>query len=202
MALPETIPVKFTEEEAEYLSVRAVVRQTFRLDELVDMVLRVTGKDLARVQQILRAGTLVYNFFRYWWPGFAADAEELRAVLVGFPDADPTRPFRAEECAVALLESGGPPARHSFELRREDASRKRLFAPRSFWDAVIALGREGVPAYQGYSYARRGDAYALEVAPGEIETLVREAARLAPRALRAQLTRLPQVTRIVYICPR
>jgi hypothetical protein len=73
VALPETIPVRYTEEEAEYLSVRPVVRQTFRLQELVDMVLSVTGKDLARVRQILRSGTVVFHFYRYWWQGFEAD---------------------------------------------------------------------------------------------------------------------------------
>jgi len=52
--LPETIPVRYTEEEADNFSIRPVKRQTFRLRELVDMVLRVTGKDLPRVQQILR----------------------------------------------------------------------------------------------------------------------------------------------------
>ena len=53
MALPETIAVKYTEEEAEYLSMRPVVRQTFRAAELVDMIVRVSGKDSERVQQIL-----------------------------------------------------------------------------------------------------------------------------------------------------
>jgi hypothetical protein len=60
--LPETIPVKYTEEEAEYLSMRPLVRQTFRLAELVDMVVSVTGKDPGRIQQILRSGTVVYHF--------------------------------------------------------------------------------------------------------------------------------------------
>jgi hypothetical protein len=59
--LPETIPVKYTEEEAEYVSIRPVVRQSFRAAELVDMVLAVTGKDLPRIQQILRSGTVVFD---------------------------------------------------------------------------------------------------------------------------------------------
>ena len=43
------------------MSVRPVVRQTFRQDELLDMILRVTGKDVARVRQILRAGSIVLD---------------------------------------------------------------------------------------------------------------------------------------------
>ena len=54
MALPENVAVRYTEDEAEYLSLRPVVRQTFRIDELVDMIVSVTGLDRERVAQILR----------------------------------------------------------------------------------------------------------------------------------------------------
>jgi len=60
--LPETIPVRYTEEEAGYVTVRPVVRQTFRLTELLDMILSVAGKDTARVRQLLHSGTVVYHF--------------------------------------------------------------------------------------------------------------------------------------------
>src|SRR5208283_1906278 len=73
MSLPETIPTRYTEEEAEYLSLRPVVRQTFRIAELVDMILSVTGKDAHRIAQILRSGSVVYHGYRYWWPAFEAD---------------------------------------------------------------------------------------------------------------------------------
>jgi hypothetical protein len=201
VALPETIPVRYTEEEAEYLSVRPVVRQTFRLQELIDMVLGVTGKDLARIQQILRSGTVVFHFYRYWWQGFEADAKELAAVLARFPDADHSRGFRAEECTAVLLESGGEPPRHSFEIRRELASRKGLFRSRSFWECLLALGQEQAPAYQGYSYLRHADLFRLAISPEQIAAVVREAQR-APRELRAGLRHLPEATRIVFICPR
>ena len=64
MPLPETIPVRYTEEEAGYVTVRPIVRQTFRLDELLDMILSVAGKDAARVRQLLHSGTVVYHFYR------------------------------------------------------------------------------------------------------------------------------------------
>jgi len=73
MPLPETIAMRFTEEDAGYVTVRPVVKQTFRLAELTDMVVSVTGKNASRVQQIFRAGTVVYNGYRYWWNGFASD---------------------------------------------------------------------------------------------------------------------------------
>ncbi|HEX2714651.1 MAG TPA: hypothetical protein VHM88_20855 [Candidatus Acidoferrales bacterium] len=202
MALPETIPVRYTEEEAEYLSVRPVVRQTFRLQELLDMVLSVTGKDPARVRQILRSGTVVFHFYRYWWQGFEADAEELSALLALFPDADPTRPFRREDCTAVLLESGGQPPRHSFELDRKRGSRRLLFRTRSFWDWLLDLTRSQTPAYQGYSYLRRADAYQLALSSEQAAALERDAVRLAPRPLRAALRHLPETSRIIFLCPR
>jgi hypothetical protein len=201
MPLPETIPVRYTEEEAEYLSVRPVVRQTFRLQELIDMVLGVTGKDLARIQQILRAGTVVFHFYRYWWQGFEADPEELAAELKRFPDADPARPFRAEECTAVLLESGGEPPRHSLEIARASASHKRWFRSQSLWDGVMAWGQEQAPTYGGYSYRRRADFYQLAITPEHVAAL-RDASERAPRELRHALLNLPGASRIVFICPR
>lgn len=202
MALPETIPIKYTEEEAEFVSIRPVVRQTFRADELVDMVLRVTGKDVARVQQILRSGTVVFHFYRYWWPGFEATAEELSALLARFPDADPGRAFLAENCIAAVLEGDSTHARALVELDRPRASRKRLLKGRSFWDVLMALAGAQAPAYLEYSYARRADMYALHLSDVQRENLVAEAARLAPKALRAQLEALTAALRIVLVCPR
>jgi hypothetical protein len=208
------IPVKYTEEEAEYLSVRPVVRQTFQLAELVDMVLGVTGKDPARVQQILRTGTLVFNFYRYWWTGFEADADELGAVLAKFPDADPARVFRAEECSVAILAgkscqpaSGAValPA-NGIELSRAEAARKRLFSGKSFWDALMSLAQNSAtgstPAYLGYSYQRRADLYHLEIAPEQANSLASAAEKLAPRSVRAHTAQIAAATRILFLCPR
>jgi hypothetical protein len=109
-ALPEIIPVKYTEEEAEYLSMRPLVRQEFRSAELVDMIVQVAGKDPLRVQKILGAGTIVFHSFRYWWTGFEADAAALSEILTKYPDADPQRIFRAEDCNEVILESCSLPA--------------------------------------------------------------------------------------------
>jgi hypothetical protein len=208
--LPAQIPVKYTEEEAEYLSVRPVVKQTFQLAELVDMILGVTGKDPARVQQILRTGTLVFNFYRYWWTGFDADAEELRAVLAQFPDADPARMFRAEECSVVVLAGRGFQPSHGhatlpangIELGRAEAGRKRLLSRKNFWDALMNVPSERVPEYLGYSYQRRADLYMAEISPEQAASLARAAQKLAPRSVRAQLPQISAAARILFLCPR
>ena len=81
MPLPSQIPVRYTEEDAGFVSVRPVVNQTFQLHELVDMVVSVAGKDAARVQQIFRTGTVIYNGYRYWWDALPADREEIEQIL-------------------------------------------------------------------------------------------------------------------------
>ena len=200
--LPDSIPVKYTEEEAEYLSVRPVVRQTFSSTELVDMVVSVAGKDLARVQKILSAGTVVFHSFRYWWTGFEADAVALREILQKYPDADPSRTFRAEDCAEVILESSGTPPRHSLRIRRDEAGKRRLLRSRSFWDNLMNLARDVAPTYREYSYSQRGDIYLLVLIPEQIARLAREAARSAPRTLRADLAVLSAISQIVFVCPR
>jgi len=94
--------MRFTEEDAGYVTVRPVVKQTFRLAELTDMVVRVTGKNASRVQQIFRAGTVVYNGYRYWWDGFASKEDEVTGLLALFPDDDPARVFNPAEVTASL----------------------------------------------------------------------------------------------------
>ena len=202
MALPETIPVKYTEEEADSLSIRPVVRQTFRLAELVDMVVSVTGKDAARIRQILRAGTVVFHFYRYWWPSFEAADADLATLLAGYPEPEPGRIFRAADCAATLLTSDEDPPRISIELPRDLAARPRLFHRRSFWDALVSLADAFPPSYITYSYPHRADLFQSSLSPSQTALLAREATHSASRRLRARLHQLPHITRILFVCPR
>jgi hypothetical protein len=208
--LPETIPVKYTEEEAEYLSMRPLVRQTFRSAELVDMILAVTGKDPARIRQILRSGTIVFHSYRYWWPGFEPDDEALEQLLAGYPGSDASRAFRAEDCTEIILGSSGSAvpsgaegsARSGLRIRREDARKRRLLRARTFWDCLMDLARELSPRYREYSYALRGDIYSAPLNAPQLTRLAADATRYAPLALRAQLARLRAVSHITFVCPR
>ena len=210
MPLPETIAVKYTEEEAEYLSMRPLVRQTFRAPELVDMIIQVAGKDSARVQQILRAGTIVFHSFRYWWQGFEPDAPALAEILAKYPDADPTRPFRAADCVEVILESSGSPPRHSLRVTRDAAAKtspmrkiaRALRNAPSFWQRLMNFAEEAHPRYREYSYTRSGDLYSIALNPDQIARLAHEAARHAPRALRTELLEPPAISQIVFVCPR
>jgi hypothetical protein len=202
MTLPETIAVRYTEDEAEYVSLRPVVRQTFQISELVDMILSVTGKDAARVAQILRAGSVAFHGYRYWWSGFDAPEAELAAKLANFPDPEPSRPFDAAACIAVVIESGGIPPRHSVELLRSVTSRRRFFRLRSFWDELGALSLAKPPTYREYSHARHADVYVSALTPDDAAQLAAAARRGLPRSLNASVKYLPEASRILWICPR
>src|SRR6266478_2724598 len=133
MPLPETISVRFTEEDAGYVTVRPVVKQTFRLAELADMVVSVTGKNVPRVQQIFRTGTVVYNGYRYWWEGFAANENEVTGLLTAFPDDDPSLHFDPAQVTAVSLEIGGGAQRSLVRITRREASAKRLLRKQNPW---------------------------------------------------------------------
>jgi hypothetical protein len=202
VTLPESIPVRYTEEEAGYVTVRPIVRQTFRLDELLDMILSVTGKDAARIRQILHSGTVVYHFFRYSWARFDADETELSAALALFPDADPSRPFDADKCTLAVFESAGAHPKHLLELDRAAGRKRRMFRGESFWERLLEIAAGEKPAYQNYSYSHRADLYQLDLSGQIISQIGQAAKRLAPGDLRSALRVLSSAERVLLFCPR
>jgi hypothetical protein len=202
VTLPESIPVRYTEEEAGYVTVRPIVRQTFRLDELLDMILSVTGKDAARIRQILHSGTVVYHFYRYSWAGLDANEAELSIALARFPDADPSRPFDADKCTLAVFESAGTHPRHLLELNRAAGLKRRIFRGQSFWERLLEIAAGEKPAYQNYSYSHRADLYQLDLSGQNISQIVQAAKNLAPGNLRSALHVLPNASSILFVCPR
>jgi len=200
--LPDTIPVRYTEEEAGYVTVRPLVRQTFRLNELLDMILSVAGKDLARVQQLLHSGTVVYHFYRYSWAGIDASDAELAAALAQFPDADPARPFDAAKCTNAVFDAAGAQGRHLLDLERAAASKRRLFRGQSFWQGLMGIAADEKPAYQNYSYGRRADMYRIELDGESLSRIEDAAAQLATAKLRAALRVVDSAASVLFVCPR
>ena len=167
------------------------------------MVLSVTGKDPARIRQILYSGTVVFHFYRYQWEGFDAGDAELRAALAQFPDPQPSRPFAARDCALALVESGAQPVPPPREFTRAAlARRRRLFRGRSAWDVLLAAAAAGPLDYTGYSYAHHADGYRLALTPESRARLAAAAAAAAPRSLQPELHALDHAAAIVFVCPR
>jgi hypothetical protein len=202
MALPEQIPVRYVDEDAGYVSVRPVVKQTFRLRELVDMVVSVAGKDASRLQQILQSGTVVYNGYRYTWESITALPRELEVLLLPFPDDEPDRPFVSANVLSATLESGGGTQRHVVEITRQAASHKKLFRKQSPWDVLMLVGKEFPARYERYSYARKADLFRSAVPYEKAQELLRSMLDSAPRSLRQQWNMLRPPAIVTFVCPR
>lgn len=202
MPLPEQIPVRYTEEDAGYVSLRPVVKQSFRLDELADMVVSVTGKDAARVQQIFRNGTVVYNGYRYSWDGIPAELAEIASLLRLFPDDNPARRFEPEDAKSVLFEIGGGTQRNIVEVQRSDASRKKLFGKHSPWDILVQFAGESTVRYEKYSHARKADLYRISVPFEKGQSLLTAMLEWAPRGLRYRWMTLRPPAAIIFVCPR
>ena len=88
----------------------------------------------------------------------------------------------------------------TFDLRRETASDKPLFARNSFWDALIeAFG--GRIAYSGYAHAEKADIYAVEIGGDEKKTLESLLPLARPKGIAARIERL-QPERIEWLIRR
>lgn len=202
MPLPETIAVRFTEEDAGYVTVRQVVRQTFRLAELTDMVVSVTGKNALRVHQIFRAGSVVYNGYRYWWDSFTADENDIVSLLTKFPNDDPSRPFRPAEVSAVALEIGGGTQRVQVTFTRAEASTKKLFSRQSPWDLLLATAKASSPRYEKFSHADHADLFRLHIAPESAAVLMKNLLQAAPRSLHKKLAVLPAPAALLFLAPR
>ena len=202
MPLPETIAMRFTEDDAGYVTVRPVVKQTFRLAELADMVVSVTGKNAVRVQQVFRAGTVVYNGYRYWWDGFASKEDEITGLLALFPDDDPTRLFDPAKVTGVSLEIGGGTQRSLVGIVRREASAKKLFHKRSPWDILLKAAQDSTPRYEKYSHAERADIYRVHLPFETAASLLKQTLDASPRALRKKLAALHPPAAILFFVPR
>ncbi len=170
MAVPDTVRVKLISDEAGAISFTPVVVQEMPARELLELIVTQVGKNAERLLRVLEGGTLVSGASRFRWEAFEVDEEEVRALLSAFPDPEPERPFRAENCVLAVFRGD---MGHSLELPREAGVKRRLFRRRSFWEALLGL-LEGEPVrYMDYSYREKADRFRLELSPRH-EAAIRE----------------------------
>ncbi len=202
MALPQEIEVRYAEDDAGYVSMRPVVKQTFRLNELADMVVSVVGKDTERVQQIFRTGSVVYNGYHYWWDPLTAEPAEIHTLVAPFPDDDPSRAFEPSSTTAVLFESGGGSQRSVVEITVREAGSTKLFSRTSAWDALTDFARSSAPRYEKYSYGRRADLFRLTIPFDRAQPLLAAMLDAAPRALRHRWSALRPPSAITFVCPR
>ena len=171
MSLPRTVRVKISSEHVESIGITPVVARDLPLDELITHMLAVTGKDAARVREILARGSLVSGASRFRWAGFDSLETEVAACLEQFPASDPSIPFNAARCFLMTVHVGSK----QLPIERPAGEKRRLFRRRSFWSAAMDV--ISAPAYGGYSYRDRADVYRWRPdASGQ--TQLREAAKL------------------------
>ena len=149
-----------------------VVAQDISTEELVRLMLGVTGKDAVRVREILARGSLVSGASRFRWQGINVDPAEVAAFLSRFPDSDPSRRFEAANCTAAVLKGHGI---RPLAIERHAGLKRRLFRKRSFWDELMALIDS--PVYVEYSYKERVDVFHQRLDQGAQRRL-RDAAKL------------------------
>jgi len=175
MALPETIRVKLSSEEAGSISITPVVLQEMPSRELIERILEVTGKDADRIRDLLLRGAMVSGASRFRWDGWDADIGEIEAVLSTFPDPAPERPFAGEACVMARFHGAG---RH-LDLPRQLGARRRLLRKSSFWDALLEILEAEAPEYVDYSYREQADCYRVHISAAVAERIRRSASLLS-----------------------
>jgi hypothetical protein len=183
MALPATVRVKLSSEAAGAIAITPVVVQDLPIRELLWHMLAITGKDEARLREILLRGSLVSGASRFRWTGWEADRESLRELLAGFPDADPTLAFAPTRCTRAVLTGG----RQAIEIGREAAAGRGLFRRTVFWEELMEMISASGPVYAGYSYRDSADRYRCLLTAGTCARLRAAAQSLRHSALRERI---------------
>ena len=181
--LPKSIRVKLSSEEAGGVSITPVVVRDMLLTELVELMLDLTGKNPARLRELLLGGTLVSGASRFRWTALEVAMEDLGTLLASLPDPEPARPFAPERC----LRIEWPGLREA--VPKEALTGKRFLRRASFWDILAGLAAEVGPRYAGYSYRQRADRYVLEIPPEQVEHLKRHAGLLRFSTLEAHVRR-------------
>lgn len=183
MALPESIRVKLSSEAAGAIALTPVVVREMAFRDLLDVMLAATGKDTARIADLLRRGTFVSGASRFRWAGLDASTGDLAGILQTFPDPDPARAFDPSRCTIAVLRG----ALSRVEVTRETGTKVRWFRRRSFWEALLDEAVQ--PTYSTYSYKDHADVYRLDLTLDAQERLRAASDRLAYTTLTSQIRR-------------
>jgi hypothetical protein len=187
MALPETIRVKLSSEEAGFVSITPVVAREIAVRELVELMLGITGKDVERVHELLLRGTLVSGASRFRWTGWDADRNDIEAMLGSFPDPEPARPFVPSCCVRAVLHGPGV----LVEIPRDVGARRKFLRQKSFWDVMIEIALQERLRYVDYCYREHADRYQMSISPSVSTRLRQSAGMLRYSTLASQIRGAP-----------
>ena len=202
MPIPEQIPVRYAEDDAGYVTMRPVVKQTFRLNELAIWWSASSGKIPRAFNRSCAAVRSSITAIIYWWDPLTAEQPEIEALLAGFPDDDPSRLFNPANVTAVLLESRGGTQRNLVEITANEAAGKKLFAHTSSWDVLMQFAAGHTPRYEKYSHGRRADLFRLTLHFDQAQQLLSAMLEAAPRGLRHRWSTLRPPAALTFICPR
>ena len=185
MSLPAEVIVRISSEMAGSIAMERVSSRAVAIHDLLEQMIGATGKDPARICEVLRRGSLVSGESRLRWQPLEASADEIAPLLGRFPDASPGRPFDPDKCFHIRMLCG----REALDLPREAASRPRLFRRRSFWAALLDLAAGALPEYVEYSYRLRCDHYRIHLDLDRLARLAGAASLLRSNQLAARIRR-------------
>ncbi|HWQ54471.1 MAG TPA: hypothetical protein VN442_12370 [Bryobacteraceae bacterium] len=196
MALPETVRVKLSSEEAGAITLTGVVVQDLPVRELVGHILSLAGKDIARIRRILLRGSLMSGATRFRWQGWEADEAALTQLLAGFPDPEPGRAFAAQRCVLAILRGNS----YGIEVPRDAGVHTgRFHRGASFWDVLMETATAAGPCYAGYSYRRSADRFEAALSPAAARRLGEAAAALVYSSVRDRIRAAGLLTAELYV---
>ena len=173
MPLPETIRVKLSSESVGSIAMTPVVVQEMPLRDIVELMLALTGKDAARIRELLLRGSLVSGASRFRWESLDAETGAIEQLLTALPDPDPRRAFQADACTRVVLRGAGV----RIDVPLEAAGKHGLLQRRSYRDVLLEAAAGTAPLYVDYSYKDRADRYHLRLSP-QAAAHLREAANL------------------------
>ena len=185
MPLPDTIRVKLSSESAGSVSLTPVVAQDLVFADLLAIVMTATSEDPARLQEILKRGSIVSGATRYRWDPLLVPLNELTAAVALAPRSDPSRPFDAAACTRIVIYSG----RSRVEVSREAAERRKFFRRNTFWDAVLEAVAPATPKYVRYIHRDKEDQYSATLTEAGAQSLRSAASLLKFASLAQQLLR-------------
>ena len=195
MALPESVRVKISSEEAGSISITQVVSRQMPIRDLVELILGSAGKDAKRVHEVLLRGATVSGASRFRWQGWDAVPADITELLSGFPDPDPARSFDASRCVFAILRGGAG----RIELAREACLRRRFLRRRSFWECLLEAMAESPLDYVDYSYRDRADLFLAPASPALLAAIRAGSSLLPYPSLAAQLLGAPVEVVELYV---
>lgn len=188
--------VKISSEDAGSIAIAPVHVRELRLAELLEWIVGVTGKNEARVAEILERGTFIKSLSRLRWEPLSA-RDAVHRLLAAMPDDWPTRAFDPAAVREVVFEAGPK----QVLIPGDTARARRYFRRESFLDAWLAASEIPNPAYDRYDYGERADRYKAAVPQSAVAASLRAIEQIPSRALRQALRRTT-FSSVTFLLPR